>query len=122
MPFTEAETFRRCFEMIVTSGHLSCLNVLKRFGPGNAAPLSFPMPGWTLTVDLPIEHGLDRLCDALDQQVIGAGGRVYLAKDSRLGADTFRAMYPRLDDFLAVRREVDPAGLFSSDLARRLAL
>ncbi|MCW2810217.1 MAG: putative oxidoreductase, partial [Friedmanniella sp.] len=52
VPFSEHETFRRCFEMIVTSGHLSCLNVLKRFGPGNDAPLSFPMPGWTLTVDL----------------------------------------------------------------------
>jgi len=122
VPFTEAETFRRCFEMIVTSGHLSCLNVLKRFGPGNPAPLSFPMPGWTLTVDLPIEQGLDKLCDALDSEVIGAGGRVYLAKDSRLSADTFRAMYPRLEDFLAVRRQVDPAGLFNSDLARRLHL
>ena len=64
VPFAEHETFRRCVEMIVTSGHLSCLNVLKRFGPGNAAPLSFPMPGWTLTVDLPIEDGLDRLCTA----------------------------------------------------------
>jgi decaprenylphospho-beta-D-ribofuranose 2-oxidase len=122
VPFSEAEAFRRCFEMIVTSGHLSCLNVLKRFGPGNPSPLSFPMPGWTLTVDLPIEQGLDRLCDALDAEVIGAGGRVYLAKDSRLSAETFRAMYPRLDDFLAVRRDVDPAGLFNSDLARRLHL
>ncbi|HEY5820805.1 MAG TPA: FAD-binding oxidoreductase [Propionibacteriaceae bacterium] len=122
VPFTEAETFRRCFEMIVNSGHLSCLNVLKRFGPGNAAPLSFPMPGWTLTVDLPIEQGLDKLCNALDEEVVGAGGRVYLAKDSRLSAERFRQMYPRLDDFLAVRREVDPAGLFNSDLARRLEL
>ncbi len=122
VPFTEAEVFRRCFEMVVTSGHLSCLNVLKRFGPGNAAPLSFPMPGWTLTVDLPIEDGLERLCNALDEQVIAAGGRVYLAKDSRLGAGTFRQMYPRLDDFLAVRRAVDPQGVFNSDLARRLQL
>ncbi len=122
VPFAEAETFKRCFEMIVNSGHVSCLNVLKRFGPGNAAPLSFPMEGWTLTVDLPIEHGVDKLCNALDEQVIGAGGRVYLAKDSRMSADTFRRMYPRLDDFLAVRREVDPAGLFNSDLARRLEL
>ena len=122
VPFEAADTFRRCVEMIVNSRHLSCLNVLKRFGPPNPAPLSFPMPGWTLTVDLPIEHGLDRLCDDLDEQVIAAGGRVYLAKDSRLSAAAFRRMYPRLEDFLAVRREVDPDGIFNSDLARRLEI
>ena len=122
VPFEADEVFRRCVTMIVESGHLSCLNVLKRFGPGNPAPLSFPMPGWTLTVDLPIEHGLDKLCDALDEQVISAGGRVYLAKDSRLSAEAFRRMYSRLDDFLAVRREVDPDGIFNSDLARRLEI
>jgi decaprenylphospho-beta-D-ribofuranose 2-oxidase len=122
VPFSEDETFRRCFQLIVNSGHVSCLNVLKRFGPGNAAPLSFPMQGWTLTVDLPIEEGLDSLCNTLDELVVAAGGRVYLAKDSRLSASTFRQMYPRLDDFLAVRRKVDPDGLFNSDLARRLQL
>jgi decaprenylphospho-beta-D-ribofuranose 2-oxidase len=122
VPFSEAETFRTCVELIVHSGHLSCLNVLKRFGPGNPAPLSFPMPGWTLTVDLPIEDGLERLCNQLDERVVAAGGRVYLAKDSRLGAATFRQMYPRLDDFLSVRRRLDPTGMFTSDLARRLHL
>jgi decaprenylphospho-beta-D-ribofuranose 2-oxidase len=54
--------------------------------------------------------------------VVGAGGRVYLAMDSRLTAGRFRQMYPRLDDFLAVRRRADPDGLFNSDLARRLEL
>ncbi len=122
VPFAAADTFRRCVEMIVNSGHLSCLNVLKRFGPSNPAPLSFPMPGWTLTVDLPIEAGLDRLCDDLDEQVVAAGGRVYLAKDSRLSAATFKKMYPGLENFLAVRRRVDPTGIFNSDLARRLEL
>jgi decaprenylphospho-beta-D-ribofuranose 2-oxidase len=122
VPFDAHEIFRTAFVKIVESGHLSCLNVLKRFGPGNPAPLSFPMPGWTLTVDLPIEAGLDRLCNELDELVVGAGGRGYLAKDSRLSAATFRKMYPRLDDFLAVRRRVDPAGLFTSDLSRRLEI
>jgi decaprenylphospho-beta-D-ribofuranose 2-oxidase len=122
VPFTETEIFRSCLEAIVRSGHLSCVNVLKRFGPGNPAPLSFPMPGWTLTVDLPIEDGLDKLCNSLDEMVIAAGGRVYLAKDSRLGAAAFREMYPRLPEFLEVRRAVDPNGLFNSDLARRLRL
>ena len=120
VPFSEAETFRTCVELIVRSGHLSCLNVLKRFGPSNPSPLSFPIPGWTLTVDLPIEDGLERLCNQLDELVVAAGGRVYLAKDSRLGASTFRRMYPRLDDFLRVREAVDPEHLFTSDLARRL--
>ena len=69
------------------------------------------MPGWTLTVDSPIEHGLDKLCDALDEQVIGAGGRLYLLRLAGRGA-AFRQMYPRLDEFLSVRRQVDPQGIF----------
>ena len=122
VPFSEHEAFRRCVHLIVGSGHPSFLNVLKRFGPGDPAPLSFPMPGWTLTVDLPISEGLDRLCTSLDELVVGAGGRCYLAKDSRLGPETLRQMYPRLDDFLAVRHRVDPDSMFTSDLARRLRL
>jgi decaprenylphospho-beta-D-ribofuranose 2-oxidase len=31
-------------------------------------------------------------------------------------------MYPRLDDFRALRADVDPRGVFMSDLARRLTL
>ena len=122
VPFGAEDTFRTCLELIVHSGHKSCLNVLKRFGPGNPAPLSFPAPGWTLTVDLPITSGLDVLCDTLDELVLAAGGRVYLAKDSRVPAATLRQMYPRLDDFLTVRRRWDPDGLFTSDQARRLEL
>ncbi|WP_231851425.1 FAD-binding oxidoreductase [Microlunatus phosphovorus] len=122
VPFSEHEAFRRCVHLIVGSGHPSFLNVLKRFGPGDPAPLSFPMPGWTLTVDLPISEGLDRLCTSLDELVVGAGGGCYLAKDSRLGPETLRQMYPRLDDFLAVRHRVDPDSMFTSDLARRLRL
>ncbi len=122
VPFSAEDAFRRAVIMIAESGHTSCLNVLKRFGPGNEGLLSFPMPGWTLTVDFPITDGLDRLCRDLDELVLSEGGRNYLAKDSRLTADTFARMYPRLEEFLAVRREVDPTGVFSSDLSRRLRL
>jgi decaprenylphospho-beta-D-ribofuranose 2-oxidase len=122
VPFGAEAVFRRAVEMIAASGQVSCLNVLKRFGPGDAAPLSFPMPGWTLAVDIPVAPGLDRLFAQLDELVLGAGGRLYLAKDSRMSAATLAASYPRLDDFRAVRARVDPRGLFRSDLARRLAL
>jgi decaprenylphospho-beta-D-ribofuranose 2-oxidase len=122
VPFGAEDVFRRAVELIATSGHVSCLNVLKRFGPGDASPLSFPMAGWTLAVDIPVRPGLERLFAALDELVLGAGGRLYLAKDSRMPASALAAGYPRLDEFRAVRARVDPDGLFRSDLARRLAL
>ena len=122
VPFGAEAVFRRAVELIAASGQVSCLNVLKRFGPGDAAPLSFPMPGWTLAVDIPVGSGLGRLFAQLDELVLGAGGRLYLAKDSRMTAETLAASYPRLGDFRAVRAGVDPGGLFRSDLARRLAL
>jgi decaprenylphospho-beta-D-ribofuranose 2-oxidase len=107
---------------ITTSGYVSCLNVLKRFGEGTCAPLSFPMPGWTLAVDLPVRPGLDRLLDRLDALVLEAGGRLYLAKDSRLPARHLAQMYPRLDEFRALLERVDPDHVFVSDLARRLGI
>jgi len=122
VPFGAEDTFRRCVHAIAASGQVSCLNVLKRFGAGNGAPLSFPMPGWTLAVDIPIGPGLSRLCTDLDELVLGAGGRVYLAKDSRVGAETLARMYPRIDEWRKVRTAADPHGVFVSDLARRLAL
>lgn len=122
VPVTETEAFRRAVALIAGSGHPSCLNVLKRMGDSGPGPLSFPAPGWTLAVDLPVGPGLDRLFDRLDDLVLGAGGRVYLAKDSRLGPDALGAMYPRLAEFRSVRQQLDPEGLFMSDLARRVLL
>ena len=105
------------------AGAPSFLTVLKRFGPGNAAPLSFPMQGWTLAADVPAGiAGLGAILDRLDARVIEAGGRIYLAKDSRMSAATFRAGYPRLDEWLEVRDSLDPRGVFISDQARRLGL
>lgn len=105
------------------AGAPSFLTVLKRFGPGNAAPLSFPLQGWTLAADVPAGiAGLGAVLDRLDDRVIEAGGRIYLAKDSRMSAATFRAGYPRLDEWLEVRDSLDPEGVFVSDQARRLGL
>jgi len=99
------------------------LAVLKRFGVANPGMLSFPTQGWTLAVDIPTRvPGLSALLDELDQLVLKAGGRIYLAKDSRVRADVLAAMYPRLADFIQVREIYDPQHRFTSDLSERLAL
>ncbi|HTK61265.1 MAG TPA: FAD-binding oxidoreductase [Pseudonocardia sp.] len=122
VPLGAEETFRRIVEVIAHSDHASGLNVLKRFGPGNEAPLSFPAPGWTITVDFPIAPGLNELCLKLDEMVLDAGGRHYLAKESRTSAEAIRRGYPRLDEWRKTRDAADPEGVFTSDLARRLEL
>jgi decaprenylphospho-beta-D-ribofuranose 2-oxidase len=99
------------------------LAVLKDFGPANAAPLSFPIAGWTLAMDMPRSApGLYPLLDRFDELVAAAGGRVYLTKDARMRPGALDAMYPRLDEWRAVRDRVDPERVWRSDLALRTGL
>ncbi|TFV56735.1 FAD-binding oxidoreductase [Mycobacterium sp. PS03-16] len=122
VPTEAVDEFKAIIVDIQRSGHYSFLNVFKLFGPGNRAPLSFPIPGWNVCVDFPIKAGLGDFVNGLDHRVLQFGGRLYTAKDSRTSAETFHAMYPRIDEWIAVRRRVDPDGVFASDMARRLEL
>lgn len=123
VPFEREDSLRRCIELVVESRLASPLVVLKRFGASNEAPLSFPMPGWTLTVDMPAAaDGLSELCRRLDEVVLEAGGRHYLAKDAHTRPESIVSGYPRLAEWRRVRDSVDPDGVWQSDLSRRLAL
>jgi decaprenylphospho-beta-D-ribofuranose 2-oxidase len=123
VPDGAAHLVPRTLEALRKVGAPSFLTVLKRFGPSNPGLLSFPIPGWTLAADVSAAvPGLLEALNQLDQEVAAAGGRLYLAKDSRQPAATVRRTYPRLEEWQRVRRLLDPRGVLDSDLARRTGL
>lgn len=124
LPLTESERgLKALLEELQRSKRSSFLSVLKRFGAEGPGLLSFPFAGYTLTLDFPIrDEGLFPFLDRLDKIVLENGGRVYLAKDARMHAETFHAMYPRLADWQRIKSRVDPENRFDSDLARRLRI
>ncbi len=104
------------------SGLASFLAVLKRMGPPDGGLLTFPTEGYTLALDIPRRDGLESLLRSLHEITTRRGGRVYLAKDAYLQPDTFREMYPALEEWLEVKRRVDPENRFTSEQAQRLGI
>ncbi len=114
---------RELFGVLAASGVPSYMAVLKRLGAESGGLLSFPMPGHTLALDFPADApGLPPLLEEFDRVVLRRGGRVYLAKDLCLSAESFARMEPRLPGWQAVKRRFDPDGRFQSDLSRRLGV
>jgi decaprenylphospho-beta-D-ribofuranose 2-oxidase len=123
VPLERTDVLRKVIETFSAAGVGSFLAVLKRMGPQNLAPMSFPTEGWTLTLDIAAGiKGLAELLSQVDSMVLDAGGRHYLAKDSHVSPNAVRRGYPRLDEWMNTQREMDPSGVWRSDLARRLGL
>jgi decaprenylphospho-beta-D-ribofuranose 2-oxidase len=121
-PQQARECIKTVLEELAKSNQASFLAVLKRFGKEGEGLLSFPREGYTLTLDIPVTSTLLPFLDHLDEIVLKNQGRLYLAKDARLHPNAFRAMYPKLEQWQQIKKIVDPQGLFSSNLSRRLKL
>ncbi|MEZ5784756.1 MAG: FAD-binding oxidoreductase [Rhizobiaceae bacterium] len=106
---------------IAKAGSGSFLAVLKRFGKQDSA-FSFPMEGYTLSLDFPVTPKTLALLDRLDQITLAHGGRFYLAKDSRMTSATLRASDTRAADFQAHRDSHGLTSRFKSAQSERLAL
>lgn len=123
VPLDRVDVLRNVIRTFSDAGVASFLAVLKRMGKHNNAPMSFPTEGWTLTLDMAAGiKGLPELLSRVDSMVLDAGGRHYLAKDSHVSPAAVRRGYPRLEEWMRVRDEMDPDRLWRSDLARRLDL
>ncbi|UGY19209.1 FAD-binding oxidoreductase [Bradyrhizobium septentrionale] len=102
-------------------GDASFLAVLKQLGDGGG-PMSFPLRGYTLTMDFPVTDTLFAFLDQLDALVVDARGRLYLAKDARQSRATFESGYPGLAALRDIRRQTGANTRLASHLSARLGI
>jgi len=111
---------KRFFELLTRIGGASFLCVIKDCREEGKGMLSFPKPGISIALDIPIRSHTQSMVDQLNEFVIGVGGRIYLCKDTFTRAADFRAMEPRLDKWMDIRRKWDPEGKIRSAQSVRL--
>lgn len=112
---------RALLKAISAAGQGSFLAVLKRLGAQDSA-FSFPMEGYTLALDFPVNRHSLQLMQDLDRITIAHGGRFYLAKDSRMSRDTLRAADPRAAEYAGMRQMSGLHPSFQSAQSQRLSL
>jgi len=99
---------REFLELLTGFGLASPLCVIKDCGAQGRGLLSFPMPGTSIAVDLPVRSNTPAAVAELNKFVIAKGGRMYLTKDNFTSAEDFRAMEPRMAAFDQARNKWDP--------------
>jgi decaprenylphospho-beta-D-ribofuranose 2-oxidase len=102
-------------------GDASFLAVLKQLGAGEGL-ISFPLRGYTLAMDFPVTATIFEFLDELDELVVSAGGRLYLAKDARQSRHTFETGYPELAQLRRIRQEIGAHARLTSYLSERLGI
>ena len=111
-------------ERVARARQSSFLAVLKLLGPGTGGTMSFPMEGYTLTLDFPLREGVLALLADLDAITHRHGGRIYLAKDACSTKERLQQGYPQGKAFQRCRAaaEANASPKFASALSTRLAL
>ncbi len=90
-----APAVRALLGLLARLGCASPLCVIKDCGPQGEGLLSFPLEGTSIAVDMAVNPDTQHVVDRLNELVIAAGGRIYLAKDRFTRREHFRAMEPR---------------------------
>ncbi|MGD8861715.1 MAG: FAD-binding oxidoreductase [Myxococcales bacterium] len=114
------EPVRELLKLLKQFGTASFLTVVKDCGDEGEGILSFPKPGISVALDLPIDDRTQETVDALNEMMIRVGGRIYLTKDGFTTAEHFRAMETRLERFTEIRERYNPGARIRSGLSTRL--
>jgi FAD/FMN-containing dehydrogenase len=128
-PFIPKETAPDAFAEILSlckrRGLPNYLTVLKRHRPDNFL-MSYAVDGFSMAMDFRVtsqtRQRLIWLTKELDEIVLRAGGRFYLAKDSTLRPEIAEAFLgkDRIEQFKALKERCDPEGILETDLWRRV--
>lgn len=124
IPYPKVSDCLKQVQKILIESRIQCfLIIFKRFGsPEREGYFSFPMDGFSFTIEAPIQKNIYRVLDHLDEVIVGFGGRLNPIKDSRTSPEMLRRMYPNLDKWLGIKHRYDPQGKFCSEMSRRLEL
>jgi FAD/FMN-containing dehydrogenase len=128
-PFVPREaaprTFARILERCQARGLVSYLLVFKRHRP-DAFLFSHALDGYSLAMDFRVTPQTREAVWALGREiedlVAEQGGRIYFAKDAVALPGQVAKCFgeERIAAFKAVKRRLDPTGLLSSELSRRV--
>ncbi|HVY31875.1 MAG TPA: FAD-binding oxidoreductase [Polyangiaceae bacterium] len=126
--FVPKETARETMKDVLNLCHQakmpSFLGVFKRHRP-DPFLLTHALDGWSMAMDFPVtpktRNALWALTERLSERVIAGGGKFYFAKDSVLRAGDVEQSYGRdkVERFLAIKQQLDPTNMLSSDLWQR---
>ena len=99
----------------------SFLSVLKRFGD-QESNFSFPMKGYTIALDFPVNEKTLNLLEKLDRITLKYNGRFYLAKDARMSKEIFKKSDNRIKKFIDFRNKNNFDKKFNSSQSSRLEI
>lgn len=113
---------RAVMETLTAARAGSFAAVMKPMRGSGDGLLSFPMHGMAYAIDLPRRAGIEEIHKDIERIVLDHGGRLYVAKDALMQAESFARMFPNLDAFREVLAKIDPDARFQSDMSRRLRI
>lgn len=120
-----AQVFTDQIKMSHKAGIVPYLGVTKKHIPDDFL-ISHGVDGYSLALDFPVtpknRRRLWSLCHEMDEMVLAAGGRFYLAKDCTMQPGTPARYLPeeKLETFLRLKKELDPDKILSSNMFRRI--